>query len=166
MGQFGTGMVSTGIVSLCMEVEGAVKNSAGDSLEFKVTIDRTGSDGDTFGVFGDIEVAYDHEQKPEEVLPATEGPKKYKMALDFTLKLWLHPSVKVPFKFDADDHEFYVSPDITDNELMEQCEDVFLEASKKAPETRERPVELQVTMLWNTKDHTYAMLVTNSMAIT
>ena len=36
--KFGAGLVMTGIVSLCTEVEGAVKSSAGDSLDFKVTI--------------------------------------------------------------------------------------------------------------------------------
>eukprot|EP00931_Biecheleriopsis_adriatica_P021294 TRINITY_DN13966_c0_g1_i2.p1 TRINITY_DN13966_c0_g1~~TRINITY_DN13966_c0_g1_i2.p1 ORF type:complete len:540 (-),score=98.19 TRINITY_DN13966_c0_g1_i2:31-1587(-) len=78
-----------------------------------------------------------------------------KLVEDLALKVWLHPRMKVPFKFDADQHKFYVSPYMTIEDLMEQCEDNFFKASKKADANN--PLELLINVLWNTKDHQKAL---------
>jgi len=73
------------------------------------------------------------------------------------LKAWLHPSLNVPFTFDAERHKFYVSPAMEIVDLMENFEEVFIKVSKEAPETRERPLELMVHVMWNTRDHKKAL---------
>jgi len=70
-----------------------------------------------------------------------------------SLRVWLHPSMQVPFKFDPAEHPFEVSPARFIVDLMDECEAAFEEASRKAG----TGFELQINVLWNVKDHKKAL---------
>jgi len=69
------------------------------------------------------------------------------MAGEITLWAWLHPSMKAPggFVLDSKAHPFKISETMTVVDLMDEIEQVYEEASEGA-------LELQVNVLWNTKD--------------
>eukprot|EP00448_Togula_jolla_P023025 CAMPEP_0170590436 /NCGR_PEP_ID=MMETSP0224-20130122/11871_1 /TAXON_ID=285029 /ORGANISM="Togula jolla, Strain CCCM 725" /LENGTH=500 /DNA_ID=CAMNT_0010914237 /DNA_START=47 /DNA_END=1549 /DNA_ORIENTATION=+ len=69
------------------------------------------------------------------------------------LMLWLHPSMQVPFPFDPAEQPFFVRPDIKIVDLMDECEQAFEEISLAAG----MPLELQINVLWNIKDHKRAL---------
>ncbi|CAE8709631.1 unnamed protein product [Polarella glacialis] len=69
---------------------------------------------------------------------------------EITIMPWLHPSMSVPFKFEPKEHPFTVKGNSTVVDLMDQMESVFEDASGKTQ-------ELQINVLWNTKDHKKAL---------
>lgn len=73
------------------------------------------------------------------------------MAEEITLTAWLHPSMKtMGFTFDPKAHPFKVKTSQSVVDLMDEMEEVFETASKKE-------LELQINVLWNTKDHKKAL---------
>jgi len=73
---------------------------------------------------------------------------------EVTLTAWLHPSMRIPFKVDTQqDFTFTVSPRIPIVDLMDECEEAFHAVSSKAG----APMELQISVLWNVKDHKTAL---------
>eukprot|EP00930_Biecheleria_cincta_P069114 TRINITY_DN56896_c0_g1_i1.p1 TRINITY_DN56896_c0_g1~~TRINITY_DN56896_c0_g1_i1.p1 ORF type:complete len:506 (+),score=127.11 TRINITY_DN56896_c0_g1_i1:66-1583(+) len=73
------------------------------------------------------------------------------MAEEITLTAWLHPSMKtMGFTFDPKAHPFKVKTSQLVVDLMDQMEEVFEQASNKE-------LELQINVLWNTKDHKKAL---------
>jgi len=73
------------------------------------------------------------------------------MADEITLIPWLHPSMQIPFKFDAEPMKMSGSKSIVD--LMDDMEDMFVQASEKL----DTPFDLQINVIWNTKDHKKAL---------
>ncbi|CAE7191052.1 yciC, partial [Symbiodinium microadriaticum] len=69
------------------------------------------------------------------------------LALEITLWAWLHPSMKAPdgFVFDSKAHPFKITPSMNVVDLMDEMEQVYEEASNEK-------LELQINVLWNTKD--------------
>jgi len=69
------------------------------------------------------------------------------MAGEITLWAWLHPSMKAPdgFVFDSKAHPFKITPSMNVVDLMDEMEQVYEEASNET-------LELQINVLWNTKD--------------
>jgi len=70
-----------------------------------------------------------------------------------TLTPWLHPSMQVPFAFNGKDHPIKIKPDLKIVDLMEECEQVFEDASV----AKGSPQQLQISVLWNLKDHKKAL---------
>jgi Ni2+-binding GTPase involved in maturation of urease and hydrogenase len=81
------------------------------------------------------------------------------MADPLTLKVWLHPSMQVPFKFDPEAHPFKVDRSMLIVDLMDETEMVFEAASAAACQESGGgpPQELQINVLWNVKDHKKAL---------
>jgi len=75
------------------------------------------------------------------------------MADEIKLAVWLHPSMQIPFKFDVDANTFTVKGSSTIVDLMDEVEACFEEVSAKEG----TPMELQINVLWNTKDHKKAL---------
>ncbi len=69
------------------------------------------------------------------------------------LKVSLHPALQVPFKLSEAEETFHVDVNKTIVALMDDCEDMFEAASAKAG----KRLELQINVLWNTKDHKKAL---------
>eukprot|EP00419_Tripos_fusus_P087167 CAMPEP_0172844066 /NCGR_PEP_ID=MMETSP1075-20121228/31937_1 /TAXON_ID=2916 /ORGANISM="Ceratium fusus, Strain PA161109" /LENGTH=501 /DNA_ID=CAMNT_0013688441 /DNA_START=11 /DNA_END=1516 /DNA_ORIENTATION=+ len=72
---------------------------------------------------------------------------------ELELLVWLHPSMQIPFKFESKEHPFKVNPNSAIVDLMDDCEQVFEDASKKVGAN----MELQINVLWNVKDHKKAL---------
>mmetsp|Transcript_71068 Transcript_71068/g.230709 ORF Transcript_71068/g.230709 Transcript_71068/m.230709 type:complete len:497 (+) Transcript_71068:78-1568(+) len=75
------------------------------------------------------------------------------MADELNLTVWFHPSMQLPVKIDPEAHPFKVSATNTVVELMDKCEEFF---EKKTAELG-TPLELQINVLWNIKDHKKAL---------
>mmetsp|Transcript_103986 Transcript_103986/g.293279 ORF Transcript_103986/g.293279 Transcript_103986/m.293279 type:complete len:517 (-) Transcript_103986:140-1690(-) len=65
----------------------------------------------------------------------------------------VHPSLQFPFKFDAKEHPFTVSPSITINKLMETVEETVERLAQK----EDCPIQFQIQVLWNTNDQRKAL---------
>mmetsp|Transcript_82968 Transcript_82968/g.211146 ORF Transcript_82968/g.211146 Transcript_82968/m.211146 type:complete len:509 (-) Transcript_82968:116-1642(-) len=75
------------------------------------------------------------------------------MADELNLTVWFHPSMRLPVKIDPEAHPFKVSPTNTVVDLMDKCEDFF----EKITAELGTPLELQINVLWNIKDHKKAL---------
>jgi len=69
------------------------------------------------------------------------------------LKVWFHPSMQIPVKIDSQAKVFTVAKSMKVVDLMETAEDYFFDATTQAGEA----MELQINVLWNTKDHKKAL---------
>jgi len=72
---------------------------------------------------------------------------------ELSLTVWFHPSMNVPFAFDAKEHPFKISATAAVVDLMDECEILFEKVSQAAGS----PFELQINVLWNIKDHKKAL---------
>mmetsp|Transcript_73049 Transcript_73049/g.189698 ORF Transcript_73049/g.189698 Transcript_73049/m.189698 type:complete len:510 (+) Transcript_73049:112-1641(+) len=72
---------------------------------------------------------------------------------DLELIVWFHPSMQMPVKIDPKANPFKIKASQTVTDLMEQCEDFFEEETKRLG----TPLELQINVLWNVKDHKKAL---------
>jgi len=75
------------------------------------------------------------------------------MAGDFQLSAYFHPSMKLPFPFDAKEAPFKVSASMTVMTLMEKVEG-FVEAAGAQKGTQ---VQMQIQVLWNVKNAAKAL---------
>jgi len=75
------------------------------------------------------------------------------MADELELFVWFHPSMQIPVQFDPKAHPFKVSGNETVVDLMDKTEDFFKELTSKS----EPPLDMQITVLWNIKDHKKAL---------
>jgi len=82
-------------------------------------------------------------------------PSRLVAAMTDTLKLkaWFHPSMQLPFKLDLAANPFKVDEDMVVADLMDDCEAYFQRESKK----HGSPLDLQISVLWNVKDHKKAL---------
>jgi len=83
--------------------------------------------------------------------PATKKPKVEGSELE--LFAFFHPSMQPPFQFAAKDHPLKVAASATIQDLIIQAEDLFEEVAKK----NDKPVQLQVSVIWNTKEQKKAL---------
>lgn len=72
---------------------------------------------------------------------------------ELTLLCWMHPSMQIPIEFDATKYPFKVKRNSSVVDLMDECESLFEQVSAAAG----APHELQINVLWNTKDHKKAL---------
>jgi len=61
---------------------------------------------------------------------------------------FFHPKMQVPFELDGKEHQFAVPSTDSVEDLMNKCEDFFETFSAE----QGLPLELQITVMWNTKD--------------
>ncbi|CAK0834867.1 unnamed protein product [Prorocentrum cordatum] len=74
------------------------------------------------------------------------------------LKVWVHPSMQMPFKLDPEVHLFKMEPSMLIVDLMDKLELLFEKLSKKSSQETGGPChEMQINVLWNVKDHKKAL---------
>eukprot|EP00405_Crypthecodinium_cohnii_P016168 CAMPEP_0206451876 /NCGR_PEP_ID=MMETSP0324_2-20121206/19608_1 /ASSEMBLY_ACC=CAM_ASM_000836 /TAXON_ID=2866 /ORGANISM="Crypthecodinium cohnii, Strain Seligo" /LENGTH=499 /DNA_ID=CAMNT_0053921853 /DNA_START=75 /DNA_END=1574 /DNA_ORIENTATION=- len=73
--------------------------------------------------------------------------------MSISLKVWFHPSMRLPVQIDAEANPFTVPASATVVDLMDMCEEFFEKHTAEAG----TPLELQINVLWNTKDHKKAL---------
>merc|ERR1719210_704750 len=61
--------------------------------------------------------------------------------------------MKIPFKIDAKAKPFKVTKSMKISDLMDSCEEFFVRESEAAG----TPLDLQINVFWNTKDHKKAL---------
>eukprot|EP00927_Polykrikos_kofoidii_P052838 TRINITY_DN4682_c1_g3_i1.p1 TRINITY_DN4682_c1_g3~~TRINITY_DN4682_c1_g3_i1.p1 ORF type:complete len:487 (+),score=94.54 TRINITY_DN4682_c1_g3_i1:82-1542(+) len=68
---------------------------------------------------------------------------------EITVTLWLHPSMQIPFTYPEEKKSFKIDSSKLIVDLMDEAENVFETVSEESG----APMELQINVLWNTKDH-------------
>lgn len=70
-----------------------------------------------------------------------------------TLVPFFHPTMQIPFKIDAKENVFTIEGTACIADLMDKCEEKFESLAKEAKHS----IELQINVIWNTKDHKKAL---------
>eukprot|EP00927_Polykrikos_kofoidii_P011411 TRINITY_DN1483_c0_g1_i1.p1 TRINITY_DN1483_c0_g1~~TRINITY_DN1483_c0_g1_i1.p1 ORF type:complete len:515 (+),score=107.22 TRINITY_DN1483_c0_g1_i1:73-1617(+) len=70
-----------------------------------------------------------------------------------SITMWLHPSMQIPFTFKDDAKVFKIDATKSIVDLMDDAEEAFEKISAESG----TPLELQINVLWNVKDHKKAL---------